>query len=175
MAASAADPCDSRIVHAHTVPRSQLLKISIDGHVYSFAANPADLMRNNGMLVMKKIGVNKFSTLNCFCEKHDNDLFAPIEDEPLDFTPHQLALLQYRTLASEMYRKVTAHASMVHFLQSQMRKPSKKRNPKRIEVLKGIRRGEILGIRDCGAAFGRAERNLFEQNFGAVLRACHPL
>ena len=117
-------------MHAHTVPRSQLLKIAIDGHVYSFAANPADLMRNEGKLVMKKIGVNKFSTLNCFCAKHDNDLFAPIEDEPLGFTPHQLGLLQYRTLASELYRKITAHASTVHQLESQMRKPLRSETPK---------------------------------------------
>jgi hypothetical protein len=168
MAESLADPCDSRIVHAHTVPRSQLQKIAVDGHVYSFSAAPADLIRNEGKIVAKKIGINKFSTLNCFCAKHDNDLFAPIEDEPLAFTPLQLALLHYRTLASEMYRKVTAHASVTHHLDSEKRKSAKARRPEVIKMMEVMAFGEALGIRDCGSAFGRAEKNLFEQNFGAV-------
>jgi hypothetical protein len=168
MAASPADPCDSRIVHAHTVPRSQLQKIAVEGHVYSFADGPADLMRNQGEIVAKKFGVNKFSTLNCFCAKHDNDLFAPIEDEPLTFTPLQLALLHYRTLASELYRKVTAHASIKDRLESENGKSSRARRPGRIKLLEGMVFGETLGVRDCGSAFGRAERNLFEQDFAAI-------
>src|SRR5262249_34256482 len=168
IAVEIADACDSRIVHAHTVPRSQLLKIAVEGHVYSFAATAADLMRNEGKIVAKRVGVNKFSTLNCFCAKHDNDLFAPIEDEPLAFAPLQLALLHYRTLASEMYRKITTHAWSVHYLESEKRKPAKARPPGSIEWLEGIVFGETLGIRDCGVAFGRPEKNLFEQDFGAI-------
>jgi len=56
------------------------------------AASPHDLFKNEGVITAKKIGIHKFSTLNCFCAKHDNNLFSPIENEPLVFNPRQLAL-----------------------------------------------------------------------------------
>ena len=53
----------------------------------------------------KDIGVGEFSVLQCFCARHDNALFAPLENEPLTFSPEQITLLHYRAIAAEAYQQ----------------------------------------------------------------------
>jgi hypothetical protein len=164
MAESTADPCASRIVHAHTIPRSQMQQIATDGHVYAMSAGPADLMRNDGRLVAKEIGINKFSVLNCFCAKNDNDLFAPIEDEPLVFHPKQLA---YRTIASEFYRKVMGHRLTLHRIETEAQKKPRKVTGA-IRLLRDYAYGEQLGIRDLGPTFALCEKEVFSETHDGI-------
>jgi hypothetical protein len=168
MAESPTDACDARIVQAHTIPRSQLRQIAVDGHVYSMSASPSDLVQNDGLITAKKIGINKFSVLNCFCAKHDNDLFSPIEDEPLIFSAHQLALLQYRTVASEVYRKVMGHRTTLTHLREQKEKSHSAEALERMTLLLSYARGEELALRDSGAAFALCEKNLFGEIYDGV-------
>jgi hypothetical protein len=169
MTESPADACDSRIVQAHTVPRSQLRQIAVDGHVYSMAASPADLFQNDGLITAKEIGINKFSVLNCFCAKHDNDLFSPIEDEPLVFNPRQLALLQYRTVASEVYRKVMGHRTTLNHLgEQEKKKPHTAEIRARMTLLRSYAYGEELALRDSGVAFALCEEELFSETHDGV-------
>ena len=169
MAESPTDTCDSRIVQAHTIPRSQLRQIAIDSHVYSMAAPPADLFQNDGVITAKKIGINKFSVLNCFCAKHDNDLFSSIEDEPLAFSPHQLALLHYRTVASEVYRKVMVHRVTLGRLEEQKKKKPRTAEVRaRMTLLLSYAYGEDLALRDAGVEFALCEKELFNQTYDGV-------
>ncbi len=162
MAASPTNPCHRRIVQAHTIPRAQLRQIAVDGHVYAVSAGPSDLMRNDGQFTASEIGINKFSVLNCFCAKHDKNLFAPIEDDPLVFSPIQLSLLHYRAVASELYRKVMGHRSTLHHIETQaQKKPRTAEIKAAIRFLRDYAYGEQLGIRDLGGAFALCEKELF--------------
>src|SRR5438270_10930747 len=63
--------CNGQIVGAHTIPRSQLRRIAVDGHVYDIRGMPDDLMRNEGRYTVGKRGIGQFSVLNFFCAQHD--------------------------------------------------------------------------------------------------------
>jgi hypothetical protein len=160
------DACEGRIIAAHTIPRSQLRKIATNGHVYAVAATAADLARNDGTLSAKKYGIGDFSVLNCFCATHDNNIFTHVEDDPLVFDAHQLTLLYYRTVASEMYRKVTSYHTILHQIEEQQKKTPK--DEAAIEFLKATAAGQLIGIRDIGTAFDRCAKNLFDAKYDDV-------
>jgi hypothetical protein len=67
-------------------------------------SHAAIVRMRHSSFIAKRIGIGDFSTLNCFCAAHDKGLFAPIEDEPLTFSPKQLVLLHYRALAGQFYK-----------------------------------------------------------------------
>jgi hypothetical protein len=153
------DTCSGKIIAAHTIPRSQLKQITTDGHVYAVVPSASELARHDGQLTAKKVGIGNFSVLNCFCADHDKTLFAHLEDDPLTFDLHQLTLLHYRTLASELYRKVMSYHTLQHQLEQQKqltqvqrrvrRQQDKKKSATSAETLKAldvIAANEQLGI-----------------------------
>jgi hypothetical protein len=99
--------CAGGIVRAHIIPRSQLRQIADKGQIYAVPTSIMAVMQmqHHNAFAPKEISLRNFSTLSCFCAKHDKALFAPIEDVPLIFSPHQLALLHYRALAAEYYQR----------------------------------------------------------------------
>jgi hypothetical protein len=165
------DPCQSAIIQAHTIPRSQLEKISVEGHVFGFQVSFADLQKGGGRLTEKKIGIRQFSTLNCFCRRHDNALFVDIEDVPLIFTERQIALLHYRAVASELYKKIRNDEANSHHL-DQLVKSSKKRLVReKIDFLKAYAEGTKLGLRDARRALEDCEKILADSSY-EQLSAC---
>ncbi|MBO6668790.1 SEC-C domain-containing protein [Parvibaculum sp.] len=98
--------CTKTIVKAHTVPKSSSLReIARDGHVYCFVPTLKNLSANNGRLVPELRGLNLASTFTGFCDRHDNQLFAPIEKTEFTASAEQCFLLAYRALAREIYTK----------------------------------------------------------------------
>src|ERR1700761_8836154 len=96
--------CDGRIVRAHMIPRSQLVQIAEQGHVLAVPTRLAPIaqMKRAGFAATD-IGIGNFSTLQCFCARHDKTLFARLEDAPLTLTREQLTLLHYRAQAGEVH------------------------------------------------------------------------
>jgi hypothetical protein len=89
-----------------------------------------------------------------------------VEDDPLVFDAHQLTLLHYRTVGSELYRKVMSYHTLLHQLEeSQKKKP---RDEQVTAFLKATAVGEQLGIRDIGSAFVRCATNLFVAKYNQV-------
>jgi hypothetical protein len=106
LAARDHSPCGGRIVRAHIIPRSQLRQIARRGHIVAVPTSLLSTMRmQRTKFEAKEIGAGEFSTMNCFCARHDKTLFAPIEDAPLTFSSEQLALLHYRAVAAEFYQR----------------------------------------------------------------------
>jgi hypothetical protein len=98
--------CSRRIISAHTVQRAILAKyIAVENHVLRFEVEPlADPVR--GMLVYpKRRGINRATTFFGFCDKHDCELFRPLEAIELAFQPEQIALLGYRAICRDAYGK----------------------------------------------------------------------
>ncbi len=159
------DLCNSPIIQAHTIPRSQMRGIAIDGHVYSFDTSLAQLERSGGKIAIKKFGIGQFSVLNCFCRRHDNAIFVDIEDVPLTFSPRQLALLHYRVVASELYRKLR----MIESLNHQIETFSKAKTDRDlIEELKAFKEGNELGVRDGRIAFRECKRVLEQHDYNSL-------
>lgn len=98
--------CSPRIVSAHTISKSGSLKqIAEGGHVMGAEVTLSSLIENSGRIVMKEVGINRASTFSGFCAKHDKQLFAPLEDKPINLSDQQLFLLAYRSIAREVFHK----------------------------------------------------------------------
>jgi hypothetical protein len=98
--------CAGKIIRAHVIPRSQLQQIAVNGHVHAVPTKLTAVMRMKELFFeTKDIGVGEFSVLQCFCARHDNALFAPLENEALTFSPEQITLLHYRAIAAEAYQQ----------------------------------------------------------------------
>lgn len=98
--------CSSKIIKAHTVPKSSSLKtISRNGHVYGLNMSLESINRQKGKLRPELIGINKASTFTGFCKIHDNSLFAPLEKQEFVGNKEQCFLLTYRSFSREYYTK----------------------------------------------------------------------
>ena len=60
---------------------------------------------DDGVYRFKLIGINKASTFTGFCQRHDTELFSPLETRPFTASKEQLFLLAYRALSKELYAK----------------------------------------------------------------------
>ena len=98
--------CDGRIVSAHTLAVESVLRpISRNAHVYTPQRAVYNIVESGdfGQLVLK--GIRDTSVFNGFCAKHDNAIFAPIEDGQFICTYNQLFLYAYRAVAYECYMR----------------------------------------------------------------------
>jgi len=93
--------CDF-VINAHSVQKGQSLTvIAQDNHVYALA----DRAEEDGDILIKKKSIHKFSTFKGFCKYHDNLVFEPIDNYPLEPTPQQATLYAYRSICREVYVK----------------------------------------------------------------------
>lgn len=99
----------NEIISAHSIQnRGQLNIIAEDGHVYRFNADISNLKKTNGRPFPQRIGVNRASTFLGFCKVHDNELFEPIDNAPLQPNWQQIALYAYRCICREIFVKENA-------------------------------------------------------------------
>jgi len=106
--------------------------------------------------------VNEFSVLNCFCGKHDKSIFADLEDRPLTYSPKQIALLHYRAISAELYKKMNAVNISEHDIGSLAGTADKQRKT----MLRYLNYGQRLGFMDASKAFQRAEQELRSEGKG---------
>jgi hypothetical protein len=65
-----------------------------------------------GMLIEpRQRGINHATTFFGFCDRHDGELFRPLEAKEFSFDPHQVALLGYRAICRDSYGKEAEIAS----------------------------------------------------------------
>jgi len=99
----------NEIISAHSIQRrNQLGLIAEDGLVYRLNAEFSTLRKSGGWPQPKKKGIRKTSTFAGFCKHHDNELFKPIDNNPLEPNKYQIALYAYRSLCREYFVKENA-------------------------------------------------------------------
>lgn len=98
--------CEGQIIKAHTVSKSSSLKkIAKDSHVYKTLPDVLDIHRANGRPSPKLEGINDASTFTGFCQKHDRELFSPIENQEFNWTDERVFLVAYRAFCYEWHAK----------------------------------------------------------------------
>jgi hypothetical protein len=96
--------CTGRVVKAHSLQRSgSLSRLAVDGHVYGLDAK--GMPDDRGIFPFVRIGLNRASTFTGFCQRHDTEMFAPLETKPFTAKKEQLFLLAYRAVAKEAFAK----------------------------------------------------------------------
>ena len=79
--------------------------IAEDGKVYAVSKKHSDIVQNRRAATFTLQGVNKVSTFRGFCEKHDNELFEPIDKYKFLPTNQQIFLYAYRSICREVFVK----------------------------------------------------------------------
>lgn len=101
----APEGCDSGIIRAHTLQRNGTLnRIAKHGHVYA-ARTMTNGLRTGFELKPEKVGIKQASTFMGFCNKHDTEMFRPIETGDLPLDARTAFLLSFRATAYELYEK----------------------------------------------------------------------
>ena len=95
--------CVKHIKEAHALQNNKIIsQLSEDGHVYILNPNkppqviPIENEEPEVLTMIDRVGVNHATTATCFCDIHDDEVFAPIEkgapafdkdsDEPVSYT-----------------------------------------------------------------------------------------
>lgn len=103
---SSSDECEGKIIRAHTIQRNgDLTRIARQGHVYQYDLGMDKLMAPDFKPELKLVGISRATTFTGFCQKHDAEIFRPIEAYDFSGTPQQCFLLAYRAIARETYTK----------------------------------------------------------------------
>lgn len=93
-------------INSHTIQKSKMLSsISREGHVYTGSTDYFDSLKNGGKLTFKLKGIKQVSTFPGFCQKHDTELFKPIDTSFLIPTNKQVILYAYRAISKEVFLK----------------------------------------------------------------------
>lgn len=97
--------CQGSVISAHTLSVEGMLRpIARNGHVYAVGTDLYSKDKNGPTSIALK-GIRDTSVFNGFCQKHDRDLFAPIETVPFICSPEQCFLYAFRAAAKECYLK----------------------------------------------------------------------
>lgn len=131
--------CPDKSINSHILQKNGILsEIAQGNHVVGMYINKF-LDEEHGF---KKIGINEAFSFNCFCEKHDRDLFKSIETREIDFSDYSnLILFTLRTIYNEKFRKIV-NIEMYNCL---IQNHSEIFN---VERIKGRLGNEILGLQD---------------------------
>lgn len=103
--------CQDYAIKSHVLQKNGILhEISVDNHLIERVSASLFEMEEKGISDFKRKGINNVYTFNGFCQKHDTELFKPIETErTLNlYSPDQQLLFCYRGLCQEIRRKEIA-------------------------------------------------------------------
>ncbi|MEA2767583.1 MAG: hypothetical protein QOD93_545, partial [Acetobacteraceae bacterium] len=141
------DACGS-VIAAHTVQRrGGLESIQENRHVLTPKFTFADLVKHAGKPPPRLIGINRASTFPGFCDKHDSDLFRPVEGQDLILNRSTAFLLAFRAIAYERFAKAAA------IKMSEAQRQSDRGRPFEIQVeiqewIDALYRGQVQGLED---------------------------
>ena len=98
--------CGGPIIDAHTVQKEGGLRaIARGGKVYTLLATLNGLIKTDGRLEPRLIGIGDASVFSGFCSNHDNDLFRPIEGKTCTIGPREALLFAYRAACFAAFMK----------------------------------------------------------------------
>jgi hypothetical protein len=96
--------CSQQIVRAHSIQKSLFKALTKNGHMYHF--DPLCGPRDSAKRVLPEaVGINEATAFTGFCDRHDAEVFAPIETVPFQNTPEQHFLYHFRAFAQSYYSR----------------------------------------------------------------------
>ncbi len=154
--------CTAKVILSHTLQKSGCLSlIAEDNHVYQYqiTMNILDNLLENHLPSPTKIGINNASTFFGFCNCHDTQLFHEIENCPLVPTTSQINRISFRSLCSELYRKISSAESKSVMKAVELQAKKINENPELVEILqetnKIIEEGVKMGVSILLSAYDR--------------------
>jgi len=97
--------CSNRAISSHTLQKSDTIRHIVEGgHVLSLSLENV-LGNTPATLSFKRIGKSKASVFPGFCAKHDTSVFLEIENGSSITTKRKAALICYRVICLEYFKK----------------------------------------------------------------------
>lgn len=161
------DTCSKKIIRSHTLQRKGgLSAIAENGHVISIKIGFEKLYEHEGRVIPDKIGLRSASTFMGFCNRHDTEMFRPVETGKALLTDENCFLLSYRALAYEYFQKTSVLNT------KNIMREMDKGNPFEVqcaiqEQLNVMEQGERLGMRDLEAWKRQYDDAFLAKKFGA--------
>lgn len=153
--------CKGKIINAHTVSKSSSLKkIAKNGKVLHFKPEINSLFETEGKFIAKEVGVNQASTFPGFCQHHDREMFAPIEDVDFESSAYNCFLLGYRALTKEIYAKSSAIQ-----LTPKIRELDRGRDPSAQVLLQSL-----VSAYDAGLELGMRDLRYYKENYDSAFK-----
>lgn len=103
--------CNEKAINSHVFQRKRIIKqITTNGKVYAFILDDFfNLLYGRNPIKYEHKGAKESFSFYGFCQKHDNDLFLPIENDDVDWTDVRCQyLLGYKTICREIRIKQKA-------------------------------------------------------------------
>jgi len=99
--------CSKTAIRSHSQQKEkQLRSIATDGCVYAMQRSIYQSIKNpDEPLIISKQGLSEASTFPGFCEKHDKDLFHPIDNSQIAENSEQAFLIFMRSFCYEIAQK----------------------------------------------------------------------
>ena len=138
--------CTNPAINSHLLQRHGVLSHIVEkGHLYEIGREDFYKWDENSPIKIKKVGLQQAISFPLFCNKHDTELFAPIEGDLIDFDDYRSQLLfSYRGLCSEIRKKEFNQIRNVAFYE-------------------GVIKDAVTAGTDCGLKDLRYYKKLFEQ------------
>lgn len=150
--------CNNHSINSHLLQRNGLLKtISVDSHLIERKLiDPNKFSRNKHPFEFKRVGLKNAFSLSLLCNKHDSEIFKPIESLSVNFESYESQLLlSYRATLAEIRKKEIALDKFQGILDSKVLNGEIDRLP-----IENTLRGFQYGINDL-----KVFKNLFESEF----------
>lgn len=113
--------CVRHIKNAHALQNKKIIsKLAVDGHVYMLNTKkkpliiPVNKKEVEVLTLMDRVGVTEATTFNCFCDTHDDEVFAPIEKNCPNFNENSqqhIFLYAYKAFIFEYYKELVNQRS----------------------------------------------------------------
>lgn len=99
--------CTGTSINSHLLQRHGILSyVTEDNHLYEITREDAFKWNENYPVRFKKVGLNKAISYPLFCDKHDTEIFLPIESGTINFDDYKSQLLfSYRAVCAEIRKK----------------------------------------------------------------------
>jgi hypothetical protein len=153
------------IIKAHTIQKARGLQATAeDQHVIAFNSGYDRLPKTGGMLDPPKLGINTASTFPGFCEKHDGDMFRPVEHGTVQLNRETAFLLSFRALALERFNKLAMLQSIDVLRELDRGLPF----PQQVRMQQLVQAefwGHQVAIADLDAAKARYDQAFRDRNF----------
>lgn len=99
--------CTNKAINSHLLQRHGILShVTMDNHLYEIRREDVFKWHENYPVRFKKVGLNDAISYPLFCDKHDSEIFLPIETGTIDFDDYKSQLLfSYRAVCAEIRKK----------------------------------------------------------------------
>lgn len=146
--------CNSNSIKSHVLQKNGILnQISKDRHLIQPFVPSLFRFDNKNVIELGKVGLNKVFTFPGFCNKHDTEIFKPIESKSIEFKSKKVQLLfSYRALCQEIWRKIK-FLEMVKLIEPQI-------NPIISDHIETFKFGNKSGVRNLRFFKKEIEREL---------------